>query len=871
MKTSVVAQPEAKRSASPPKKLPTISELLVRLVLACLLPALLGASLMVYVEFQRSHAEQLDSASLSVRDKLTAVDAQLARAELFAQSLALESYISPGNFAAFHKKTVRLLSAFNLDYSVLLFDARGQQLLNTRFPYGTPLGKQADIGAIESVFASGHKLGSKMVTRTSDGHPKVLTLVPIFSAQKVVYTMAVGFTPGDFNSLVERPASKADIVISIIDNMGTIAARSHEATTLVGQKANAQLLKQMEDQAEGAVRLMNSGVPYLITFKRSARTGWAVAIGKPLESIRTPQADKLVLQSLAGALLLGLGLLFAWLLGRRITRSLRALQNAALALGTNTLVDPSETTLLETNELSYALQASAVRLALRTQQLLLSNEALKDRSAELDEAQKIAKIGNWKWDDNTGVIFASDELLRLYGQQIFQPFSGEQITIFSCETWQELKTAAAVTKQTKIGFAMRLRTLTDDGDSLWTHLIAEPVLDAAGTVIGLRGTLQDVDFSTKATESIKDNANRYQTLFDESLDAVMIHRDGLVLFTNASALSLFGADAESDLVGKPLNQFVHPDFHQAVAARLSSLIEVGLPVSLIELKFVNLQGQTFSGDARSTKFTFNGESFIQSHIRDLTSQQRKDAEIAHLQAEMHDVLMWQVAQHTVAALAHEVNQPLTSAAILSSAVKRMLVSGQLSDHAKAKQDKQIKELVMRIEKDIERAGEVLRNLLDSVDKPDITRAVTSVEEIIAESIRSAKKDADLSYQLVTDHGVGLPLIKVNRLQVVKVLVNLIHNAAQAMHGGQNYSGRVWVSSALSADGSEICISVRDEGPGIRADLQQEVFQPFITTKPHGLGMGLTISRALIEAHGGKLWHSQDKDPGATFHFTLPII
>jgi C4-dicarboxylate-specific signal transduction histidine kinase len=195
----------------------------------------------------------------------------------------------------------------------------------------------------------------------------------------------------------------------------------------------------------------------------------------------------------------------------------------------------------------------------------------------------------------------------------------------------------------------------------------------------------------------------------------------------------------------------------------------------------------------------------------------------------------------------------------------------LNDHAKAKQDKQIKELVMRIEKDIERAGEVLRNLLDSVDKPDITRAVTSVEEIIAESIRSAKKDADLSYQLVTDHGVGLPLIKVNRLQVVKVLVNLIHNAAQAMHGGQNYSGRVWVSSALSADGSEICISVRDEGPGIRADLQQEVFQPFITTKPHGLGMGLTISRALIEAHGGKLWHSQDKDPGATFHFTLPII
>jgi PAS domain S-box-containing protein len=871
MQTSVVAQPEAKCPASPPKKLPTIPELLVRLVLVCLLPVLVGASLMAYIGHQSRDVEKLESTILSVRDKLIAVDAQLARAELFAQSLALESSLKPGNFVAFHKKTVRLLREFNLNYSVLLFDARGQELLNTRFPYGRPLGKQADTDVIESVFASGHEVSSTLVKRISDGHPKVLTLAPIFSGQKVVYTLAVGFDPGDFNSLVERPASQADNVISIIDNMGTIAARSHDATTLVGQKANAQLLKQMEAQTEGTVSLMNSGVPYLITFKRSAHTGWAVAIGTPFKSTRTPLTDNLVIQSFAGALLLGLSLLFAWLVGRRITRSLRSLQDAALALGSNTLVDLPETTLLETNALSQALQASALRLARRTQQLVLSNEALKERSAELDEAQKIAKIGNWKWDDNTGVIFASDELLRMYGQQIFLPFSGEKSTLFTSETWQELKTAAAATKQTKIGFAMRLRTLTDDGNSIWSHLIAEPVCDVDGILIGLRGTLQDIDLATKATLSIQDNVNRYQTLFDESLDAVMILRDGLVLLTNSSALCLFGADAESDLAGKPLNQFVHPDFHPAVAARLSSLIESSQPLPPTELKFINLQGQTFSAYVRGTKFTFEGETLIQCHIRDLTSQQRKDAEIEHLQAEMYDVLMWQVAQHTVAALAHEVNQPLASAAILCSAVKRMLVSGQLSDHAKSNQDNQIKEAVMRIEKDIERAGEVLRNLLDSVDKPDITRAAASVEEIIAESIFSAKKDAALGYQLITDHGAGLPLIKVNHLQVVKVLVNLIHNAVQAMHGAQNYSGRVWVSSALSADRSEICVSVRDEGPGISADLQQEVFQPFITTKPHGLGMGLTISRALIEAHGGKLWHTQDKGPGATFHFTLPTL
>jgi two-component system sensor kinase FixL len=102
-------------------------------------------------------------------------------------------------------------------------------------------------------------------------------------------------------------------------------------------------------------------------------------------------------------------------------------------------------------------------------------------------------------------------------------------------------------------------------------------------------------------------------------------------------------------------------------------------------------------------------------------------------------------------------------------------------------------------------------------------------------------------------------------------LNLLHNGAQAMHAAHITNGGLHVRTALSADGSEVRVSVRDQGPGISADLQAEVFQPFITTKLHGLGMGLTISRALIEANGGKLWHTPNDGPGATFHFTLPVL
>jgi two-component system sensor kinase FixL len=86
---------------------------------------------------------------------------------------------------------------------------------------------------------------------------------------------------------------------------------------------------------------------------------------------------------------------------------------------------------------------------------------------------------------------------------------------------------------------------------------------------------------------------------------------------------------------------------------------------------------------------------------------------------------------------------------------------------------------------------------------------------------------------------------------------------------QAVNGKIVVSSALAADGHDICITVQDDGPGISALIQQEIFQPFISTKSHGLGMGLTISRALIQAHGGKLWATQIHGQGATFHFTLP--
>jgi C4-dicarboxylate-specific signal transduction histidine kinase len=103
-----------------------------------------------------------------------------------------------------------------------------------------------------------------------------------------------------------------------------------------------------------------------------------------------------------------------------------------------------------------------------------------------------------------------------------------------------------------------------------------------------------------------------------------------------------------------------------------------------------------------------------------------------------------------------------------------------------------------------------------------------------------------------------------------VLLNLISNAADAMRDADAPNGRIWISIAVAASGREATISVRDEGPGIGAGMEQQMFQPFVTTKATGLGMGLSICRSLVEAQGGRLWHEAHHGPGACFRFTLPL-
>ena len=880
MQTSVATQTGAPSTApTRPKPLPSVSALLTSLILVCLLPPAFGAGLWLYIDYQTERAELKEEAIQAARAKVQTVDAELAKAEFFVQALASSELLMQSDFAAFHKRSVQLLRESNIDLSVVLYGIDGQQLVNTNTPYGQPLARQQDLKDIESVMATGRMAPQRLTFRVSDGRPVVSTMIPVYHGKKVAYVLAVGFSPDRFNTILSQLNLGTGLVASIIDSNGTIAARTLDSGKLIGQKSHPEILKskQIDKKLENIVETHSrEGVPLFAAYSSSPNTGWGVVIGIPRKTLEAPLWRTFAMFGLGAALVLLLSLSLAWLMGKRIAQSVRALHATAIALGAGTLAKIPATYLRETDEVAQAMKASARLLTTRTQELLAVNKILEECTTELDEAQHIAKIGSWKWDANTDVLIASEELLRLYGRRILLPFAEQKGTVFLDETWQELKTAAKTTLQTKTGFSLLLPTLTEVETQLWARVNGEIICSATGDVTGLRGTLQDVDVFTKAKLALKDSESR--------LSMALANSDLVLWDWHINTGDLFFDDRWSTIQGDSLEKIPtsKEGFMQNVYLEDVPLIETAVEryfrgeTSKYEASYrvhhkdghciwIQASGKVVERDAAGVPVRMLGV------VSDASERKRHEIEIAHLQTEMEDLLAWQVAQHTVAALAHEVNQPLASASILCEAADRLLRAEGLSEEAKGERTDKLLRTLKSISSETARAGAVLRKLVRSVTQSDITRTPTLVNELVAESIQIAHEEGVFDYTMNANYAVNLPAVMANRLQVNKVLLNLLHNGAQAMHGAQITNGKLLVSTALAADGREVCISVRDEGPGISVDMQQEVFQPFITTKSHGLGMGLTISRALIEANGGRLWHTPNDGPGATFHFTLPVL
>jgi len=261
-------------------------------------------------------------------------------------------------------------------------------------------------------------------------------------------------------------------------------------------------------------------------------------------------------------------------------------------------------------------------------------------------------------------------------------------------------------------------------------------------------------------------------------------------------------------------------------------------------------GEMKSGDRR----------FFTGFIRDLTERQKTEARLQELQAELVHISRLTAMGEMASTLAHELNQPLSAIANYLKGSRRLL-EGSTDGNAATIRDAMDKAAAQAL-----RAGDIIRRLRDFVARGENERSVEHARKLIEEASALALVGAkNLGIRTRFDFDPAVAFVLVDKIQIQQVLLNLMRNAIEAMEAVER---RELTIATKAADADMAMISVGDTGPGIAPDVADRLFQPFTTTKATGMGVGLSICRTIIEAHGGQIWVEPNAGGGAVFHFTL---
>lgn len=250
-------------------------------------------------------------------------------------------------------------------------------------------------------------------------------------------------------------------------------------------------------------------------------------------------------------------------------------------------------------------------------------------------------------------------------------------------------------------------------------------------------------------------------------------------------------------------------------------------------------------------------------VRDVTEQKLLERKLQEQRAETETLFTQQIAANTASAIAHELNQPLGAISAYSEVALHAL-QNETIDTIK------LKRALEGCVEQAHRAGQSLHELLAFLQKGELVTEQLSLNEVVKEALDIARSNGYGGFHPVLQLQENIPVVLANRIQVQKVLVNLLTNSVEAMRGVGIPPAAITITVRTNTEMNMAHVTVQDSGPGLDPEMALHIFEPFFTTKSKGIGMGLSISRALIEANGGQLWIEPSSQSGAAFHFTLPF-
>jgi PAS domain S-box-containing protein len=489
-----------------------------------------------------------------------------------------------------------------------------------------------------------------------------------------------------------------------------------------------------------------------------------------------------------------------------------------------------------------------------------AEETLRESEAYLAEAQRLSHTGSWAGAPGMGEIrYWSEECYRVLG---FDPHAGQpRVETFfqrihpddQARIIEQLERAG----REKTEFEFDYRIIHPGGEIRDIHTVGHPVFSPSGDLVEFVGTVMDVTERKRGEQATRLLA----AVVESSHDAIVSKNlDGIITSWNKGAERLFGYAAE-EAVGQNITLIIPPDRHdeeRTIVERLTrgervdhfetvrrrkdgSLLDVALTISPMKDAAGRIVGAS-------------------KLARDITERKRAEEALRQAQADLAYMSRVTTMGELTASLAHEIKQPIAAAVTNAKTCLRWLGREQ-PDVAEAR------EAAARIIKDVTRASDIIGRISVLFKKGALQRELVDVNELIREMIVLLRSEANrYSISIRTELAEDLPKVMADRVQLQQVFMNLMLNGIDAIKetGG---GGELTIKS--EAGDGQLLISVSDTGVGLPPEQAEQIFKAFFTTKDNGTGMGLPISRSIIESHGGRLWAAGASGSGTTFHFTLP--